>query len=794
MVPTKIVSALFLTFALGNFLLDAAPASPAVAPAPSPLKIATATASSTEDDHTPAKAIDGVITDDSRWVSKLTTDPSWLEIQLDGVQTLGGIHLYSGENGGSALTDFTVQFMKEGKWEDIPSATILNNQAPALSIPFDDGVSVKTDRLRIWITKSPHNISSILDVVVWPTMSGKIPPVPNTMASVIVPLIYLNQSGFDLGKPKRFTAPTLPDGTPFEVRSSTGDKALFKGVIHGNIGDFSAFEPNEATEFVVTAGGITSVPFRIGPFWLERVTYQNAIDFMIDSRHYVGTARSIRPQSFGWRDDHHFGWELTTLIPQVLSNPSAYERMPHQIVYEAPKNPKLWGKLEPYHADAPDIVKLIHWGADIIVTQGLTHEFFKGQLAYFLYAWPYLRQYLPEQNYQVVHDFAFTHWAESPADHAYAREECDGDNNLLVVKTKLGSTKGGCPPGFSIEPNLLLYEVARREGRPEAEQYFQAAFHQAEWMIANLDWNDPQTTKGQRQSEFITVTGLAHFLREYPDRAPAALQAKIDAWAEVINRRSNNMWDFRKLDDGDRWVPTGDKPHMWNEVGNVVGLPAALLAAQPYVTDLAIRARFDQLIWSHFDNAFGRNPVGRHFSYRAAKEIEGVETGWFSNFPGGNGQLENVRFVLDGAPKNVHYPYHPEKGDFGWTEGWIEFNTAFNVSLAYLAYSDTKITATCEGTDLVVRLEAPLNFDYTKVESGTVVVTTPSGDEEKVTVTEESANSKTFVGRIPIEAANAPVKADGKVQASPGTEIDAAYGYGYLSRHSRVTAGTLPTR
>ena len=40
---------------------------------------------------------------------------------------------------------------------------------------------------------------------------------------------------------------------------------------------------------------------------------------------------------------------------------------------------------------------------------------------------------------------------------------------------KVGSTKGSLPPGFSIEPNLLLYEVAKREERADAEQYYQAA-------------------------------------------------------------------------------------------------------------------------------------------------------------------------------------------------------------------------------------------------------------------------------------------------------------------------------
>jgi len=587
-----------------------------------------------------------------------------------------------------------------------------------------------------------------------------------------IPPLYLNQSGFNLGKPKRFTAPTLPEGTPFEVRDAAGGVPLFEGVLRGHIGDFSAFNPGDAREFVVEAGGIRSVPFRIGPWWLERVTYQRAVDFMVDSRHYVGNDRAPCQGSFGWRDDHHFAWELHTLVPQYLSNPSAYERMPRQIRYEKPAKPGLWGALEPYKDDAPDIVKLIHWGADVIVSQGLTHELLKSQLAYFLYAWPVLQPWLPRQNYEAVRDYAVAAWGSATCDRKYPYDESP-EHDLFALKTKIGTTKGAYPPGFSVEPNLLMYEAAQREKWPDPDRYFKAAFRQAEWMIANLDWNDPQTTKGQRMSEFVTITGLAHFLREYPDRAPPGLAAKIDAWAKVVIRRSDNMWDFRKLYDGDRWTPMGEKPTMWNEPGNVAGLPAALLAAREVLADEKTKARLEELAWSHFDDMFGRNPVGRHFSYDAPRELEGVEFGWFKFLPGGIGRLAEARFVIDGSPKNGHYPYHPEKGDFGWTEGWIQFNTPFNASLAWLAFSETHITAKRDGNDLVVRLRAPLNFDDERVETGTVVVTSAGGRRQPLKVTEESANSEYLAGRLPVAAA-------------PGAAVEASYGFGYLGRRMTI--------
>lgn len=758
-----------------------------------PVKVVSAKASSVFADCTAAKAIDGIIGDDSRWVSQKSAAPAWLELELGGTQKLAGIHLYSGYQNTNAIQKFVVQFWSEGAWREIPSAMFENNRSTALSIPFDDTVDVTTHKLRLWITGSHQDAARVLEVIVWPASVGNLPPLTAKakksgapLQDEPVPLIYLNQSGFNLGKPKRFTAPTMAAGTKFEVRPAKGGQVVFAGTIDAkHIGDLSSFNPEGGLEYVVVAGTNTSVPFRIGDWWLERVCYQGAVDFMIDSRHYVGNERAVCQGSFGWRDDHHFGWELNTLVPQWLSNPSAYERMPRQIKYEKPTDPKLWGALQPYREDAPDVVKLIHWGADVIVSQGTTHELLKAQLAYFLYAWPWLNEYLPAQNYEVVRDFAFKHWSDAACDHKYPYDESVG-YDLLALKTKVGSTKGSLPPGFSIEPNLLLYEIAKREKRPDAEKYFQAAFKQAEWIIANLDWNDPQTTKGQRMSEFITMTGLAHFLREYPARAPAGLKAKINSWADVVVRRSDNLWDFRKLDDGDRWTPMGEKATMWNEPGNVAGLPAALLAAKPFLTNAATQSRIEQLVWSHFDNMFGRNPTGRHFSYDAPREVEGVEHGWFTYLPGGIGRLANARFVIDGSPKDGHYPYHPERGNYGWTEGWIQFNTPFNASLAYLAHSETKLELRRDGDELVVCLEAPLNFDYTKVETGKVRVTSSKGDVEEVVVTEKSANARCLSGRIKIQTAATPKVGDGILQAAFGVEVVASYGFGYLSQSATL--------
>jgi hypothetical protein len=761
--------------------------------APQPLKPKSASASSQQPRHPAAKAIDGKVSDDSRWVSESSNDPAWLIVDLGAKQRLAGVHLFSGYESSAALSSFELQMDRDGDWVTIPSAVLSGNKATALSIPFDATMVVETSRLRLLVKASHQNTARVKELVVWPGEAGAVPPLPKggdagglvcTIPHTQIVPIYLNQSGFNTGKPKRFTAPTLADGTPFEVRPEGGSEALFKGVIRGNKGDFTAFEPGDNREYVVAAGGLVSVPFRIAPLWLERTLYQNAVDFMIDSRHHVGNDRNRCNGSFGWRDDHHFAWELHTLVPQYLSNPSAYERMPRQVKYEKPQDRRLWGALEPYQEDAPDIVKLIHWGADIIVTQKLTHEHLKAQLAYFLYAWPVLERWLPKQNYQVVSEFAHKQWDNPKKDHSYPYDESP-EHNLLAVKTRIGSTKGSYPPGFSVEPNLLMYEVSRRDKRPDADRYFDAARAQVEWMVKNLDWDNPLVTKGQRMSEFLTMTGLAHFLREYPEHAPVGLKQKIDDWAKVVIRRADNMWDFRRLNDADGWTPMGEKPQMWNEPGNVTGLPSALLAAREFVNP-DLQPRIDQLVWSHFDNFAGRNPVGRHFCFRAPTEVEGVEYGWFNRYPGGIGRLRDARFVIDGAPKNQHYPYHPEVGNVGWTEGWIQFNTALNISLSYLAWSETAIDLKRDGNALLVRLRAPLGFDPAKAETGTVIVASGQGDNERVTVTETNPASGIFVGRLPLKPDARTAANDGTLQFRSGTTIQASYGFGYLGRRATL--------
>ena len=92
---------------------------------------------------------------------------------------------------------------------------------------------------------------------------------------------------------------------------------------------------------------------------------------------------------------------------------------------------------------------------------------------------------------------------------------------------RLHPYKGRHAPGHSIVPNLLMHEVAKREKRDDAAKYLDAAVAQAEFIVKNIDWNDPRTTKGHRMSEHRTIPNLVWLLQKYPDRAPAGLKEKI---------------------------------------------------------------------------------------------------------------------------------------------------------------------------------------------------------------------------------------------------------------------------
>ena len=539
--------------------------------------------------------------------------------------------------------------------------------------------------------------------------------------------IAINQVGFATRAPKRFTAPLSADGTPYIVRPADGSTILFRSDIRSGIGDFSEFQPADSSgRYVVEIRGGDLKPGISAPFlirtnlWQEQY-WQAAVDFLIDSRSVAGT----HPSAFGgcaWRDGNYYDFIVPSLVLFYLSDPARIAAMPRQIDWQAdktrvldpsfkfdPKNPESGGvmeavesyyrELEAPAANAPDVVKLIHWGAGFILMKPTTkdpmgdpekrqiHSQSVEQVAYVVWAWPALKQWLPDSFYQRCLAFCREHWEPSlridpwwdPKDYD---EPPQGQNPMAG---RLHPYKGRHAPGHSIVPNLLMHEVAKRESLPDASKYLDAAIVQAEFLVKNLDWNDPRSTKGHRMSEHRTIPNLVWLLQKHPDRAPAGLREKIASWARVAIRRSDNMWDFRRYDDADHWTI----PKL-NDVGNWLSFPAIATAASWVLDEPELKTRLRELAISHADFVFGRNPRLAAAPHMPEKGFTEIESGWpVGHKPNVCARLELCRGSISSGPGSEMFPFKPE-GPYRHAEGWVNYGASWCVSLAYLQFDAAK--------------------------------------------------------------------------------------------------------
>lgn len=521
--------------------------------------------------------------------------------------------------------------------------------------------------------------------------------------------VLVNQVGYNSEWPKRFTAPISPDGSRFELTEVRSGRVVATGEVKAGVGDFTAFDPqSDAGEYVVrvVGGGLaagTSFPFRVGPKLIQRLASEPALRFMIDSRSIVGT----HPSAYGgcpWRDGNYYTFEVPSLVLLYMSQPAFFDALPAEIDFAAEKRRVLdpafnWVRADgdadalgtarhyfqeldpPVGGRVPDIVRLIHWGIGWYlihpkshdptgdVAGNRIHDQTVEQFAFYLYAHPTMQQYFTPAFHQRAHDFAFDQWEKV---------------GLLKVNTKIGDVKGRSCPGHSIFPNLLMYEVAGREGRDDARRFLDAAVAQAQWVVETLDPANPKIGKGQRISEHKLITGLALLAGKYSAQAPPGLRDWLGRWAIVMTERSDNMYDFRKYDRENWTVP---KPY--NEPGNIAAFPAIALAVAAVLPDGPERLRLRQIAAGHFDNLFGRNPLNAAGGQDAAA-FPGIDRPWPVKYPPDLcARLELCRGTLNSCAATEHYPFQPQAGGFRHSEGWVAFNADLNVGLAY-AWGDGK--------------------------------------------------------------------------------------------------------
>ena len=551
-------------------------------------------------------------------------------------------------------------------------------------------------------------------------------------------LIFLNQSGFNTGWSKRFTAPLSPDDTPYFITSQNDKQELFSGTIQNHIGDFSSFSPADPDmQYVVRmdAGNslkeFVSDPFFVAPYLMERVTLEPMLRFFVDDRSVTGSwfgGLCAAP----WRDSPFYAYSTPSLIHLYLSNPSFFKQQRVEMNWERDisraldgdmkfiMNNKNWGLAydpielvhrirkeidPPVGENVPDIIQLIHWGMswwilqpaskDHSVSEYKIHGETVANFAYFLYAYPYMNEYFTHKFYNDIKQFAFSKWRES---------------GLFEIDTVIGSFKGTNAPGWTILPNLMMYEVAQKEGRPDSAEFIEAARAQAQWMMDELDFTNPFVTKGQRMSEHKTMTGLIYLARHYPDYAPKGLQDKLNEWINAVINRSSNLWDFRKFDDGENWsLPKKLPGHTgggttWNEPGNLAGLPSSIWKVASTLNNTEEnknkKNRLNQIAVAQWDVLFGRNPLGAHSAWRGPLDFLGVERGWPIKYKPTCAFIETTRGGFCSSPGTEQFPFNPN-GEFRHSEGWTAFNAAFNVALAEAIHQD--ITFDLKNGNLIVK-------------------------------------------------------------------------------------------
>jgi hypothetical protein len=693
-------------------------------------------ASSTMGNSKVAAVADGVVSDESRWLAANGDAAPWVELSFPKPVKIGAIDIYSGYKNEGALDAFDLTLEVNGQSVSPAAGKVRDNRETARRVEVEFQNVLK---LRLTLTKpGPARIREIAvyeskDAMVGTGVKGK--ELPTAAVDRTKHQIAVNQIGYETGKPKRFTAPLSADRTEFSLRAANAPAILHQGEIRGGVGDFSAFRPTDSTaRYVIEVRGSAlkdgaSDPFLIRGNLYQEQFWQAAVDFLNDSRAVVAT----HPSAYGgcpWRDGTYYDAIIPSLVLFYLADQKAIDAMPRQIDWAAEKarvlNPNFkfdaknpcnegvmdavrnYYQLEPPKVDAPDVVKLIHWGAGYYLVNPATrdpsgdpdkrriHAQTVEQVAYVVWAWPVLKHWLPESFYVKCRDFCFANWQPSLEISKWWDSKTYISFNDQSEKNPMGGLlhpfKGRHAPGHSIVPNLLMHEVAKREGRADAGIYLDAAVAQADWCVKNLDWNHPRTTKGQRMSEHRTIPNLVWLLQKYPQSAPPGLKEKINEWAKVATNRSDNFWDFRRYDLENEWTI----PKL-NDVGNSLSLPAIALAASWVVDDAKLKQRLEEIATASVDHVFGRNPRLAAAPDHPERGFPEIERGWPKRHPENVcARLELCRGSIASLPGSEMYPFNPSDA-YRHAEGWVNYGASWCISLAYFKFDAAAKTTPSPG-------------------------------------------------------------------------------------------------
>ena len=138
--------------------------------------------------------------------------------------------------------------------------------------------------------------------------------------------IFLNQSGYDVGRSKRATVTNVKNGTTFYIKD-TNDTIVYTGIVEFQIANFTNFDT--VGEYYLNVDSVNSYNFKIEDNYIATISQKPALDFMAQSRQDVFNTGGNT--GYAWRDSHQFSFELHGLCMQYMSNPSYYEGLPYSI-------------------------------------------------------------------------------------------------------------------------------------------------------------------------------------------------------------------------------------------------------------------------------------------------------------------------------------------------------------------------------------------------------------------------------------------------------------------------------
>ena len=294
---------------------------------------------------------------------------------------------------------------------------------------------------------------------------------------------FINQCGYDSNKSKRATMISSNNGDVFTLHSTEDDSILYTGIMENHIADFSGYA-GEITGYL-KSGVYRSYDFKIKNNRLFDVSAPLAIKFMEMSRQDAFDVGGNT--GYGWRDSHQFSFELNSLAMMYMSNPDYYNLQPYD-VYKVSECEYTELKTQ----TEPNIIWLMKFGAtryyDWCVNKGVQlHALIKGQLAYFLYLYPHISNYVSESFYTQIRDFTINQWSVSTCNKSWYEVDGGISHNLFETQSKIGTTKGQLPPAYAIVPNLMMWEVAKRDRLENAQDFFDSAYNNMSWLVNQVD-------------------------------------------------------------------------------------------------------------------------------------------------------------------------------------------------------------------------------------------------------------------------------------------------------------------